>query len=160
MQCHEIESLLLKRLEGRLAGDEAARLERHLDECAACRETLDAQRAVAELLAARPPADVPLGFTTRVMAGLEVEPGWLELMNWRVWTFRLAPVAAALVVVAALGFGPTEAAEPIEFSELVTEWVADEETGTVPPFSVLWQDEVTDETLLEAVLTVSSEAIR
>ena len=160
MQCHEIESLVMRRLGGRLDGDAAAQLDRHLDECVSCRDTLDAQRAVAGVLAARPAAEVPLGFTTRVMAELEAVPGWLDLINWRIWTVRLAPVAAALVVVAVLGFGPTEAAAPIEFSDLVTEWVADEETGAAPPFSVLWQDEVTDETLLEAVLTASSGAGR
>ena len=84
-------------------------------------------------------------------------PGWLDALNWRVWTFRLAPVAAALMVVAAMGFGPTEAAEPLEFSDLVAEWVVDEDAEGLPAFSLLWQDDVTDDTLLEAVLTANPD---
>ena len=156
MQCTQIEPLLLRRLDGRLEGDEAVRLDRHVQGCAACRDALETQRWVAAALSARPDADVAPGFSARVMAGLEGAPSWLELMNWRLWTFRLAPVAAALLVVAALGFGPTEAAEPMEFSDLVAGWVADEETGTLPAFTVLWEDEVTGETLLEAVLTAGA----
>ena len=87
------------------------------------------------------------------MAELDPAPGWLEMLNWRVWTYRLAPVAAALVLVAALGFGPTVAAEPLEFTDLVEDWVADEDSGVLPSISVLWLEEAGDDILLEAVLT-------
>ncbi len=153
MHCDEAGPLLRRRLEGRLEADEGQRLERHLEQCETCRETLEVQRRVAAVLSSRPVAEVPLGFAGRVMANLEPVPGWLDALNWRVWTFRLAPVAAALLVVAALGFGPTEAAEPMEFSDLVAEWVGEEDAAGVPAFSLLWQEEVTDDALLEAVLT-------
>ena len=157
MRCDEAGPLLLRRLDGRLEADEGRRLERHLAGCEACRDTLDSQRRVAQILSARPVAETPLGFAGRVMANLDPSPGWLDALNWRVWTFRLAPVAAALMVVAALGFGPTEAAEPLEFSDLVADWVGDEDGGTLPAFSVFWQDGVADETLLEALLTASTD---
>ena len=153
MHCDEAGPLLLRRLEGRLEGDEGHPLERHLEQCETCRETLEVQRRVAAVLSSRPVAEAPLGFAGRVMANLEPVPGWLDALNWRVWTFRLAPVAAALIVVAALGFGPTAAAEPMEFSDLVAEWVVEEDAQGLPAFSLLWQEEVSADTLLEAVLT-------
>ena len=157
MLCDEAGPLLLRRLEGRLEPDEGQSLERHLEQCETCRETLDVQRRVAAVLSSRPMAEVPLGFAGRVMANLEPVPGWLDALNWRVWTFRLAPVAAALLVVAALGFGPTEAAEPLEFSDLVAEWVVEEDAEGLPAVSLLWQEEVTDDALLEAVLTADPD---
>ena len=157
MRCDEVEPLLFRRVAGRLEGDEGRRLERHLGQCEACRETIEAQRSVSAVLSARPVAEAPLGFVSRVMTHLVAAPGWLDVLNWRVWTFRLAPVAAVLVVVAALGFGPTEAAAPLEFSDLVAAWVAEEDAETLSAFSLLWQEEVTDDTLLEAVLTADPD---
>ena len=158
MHCDEAGPLLLRRLEGRLEANEGQRLERHLEQCEACGETLAGQRAVATMLSSRPVAEAPVGFAGRVMANLEPVPAWsgwpdvLDALNWRVWTFRLAPVAAVLLVVASLGFAPTEAAEPMEFSDLVAEWVIEEDARGLPAFSLLWQAEVTGDILLEAVL--------
>jgi anti-sigma factor RsiW len=157
MHCDEIGTLLLRRLEGRLEPGEEQGLERHLGQCETCRETLEVQRRVAAVLAMRPVVEVPMGFARRVKVNLEPVPGWLDVLNLRVWTFRLAPVAAALLVVGAMGFGPTEAAEPLEFLDLVAEWVVDEDVEGLPAFSVFWQEEVTDDTLLEAVLTADSD---
>ena len=157
MHCDDVGPLLVRSLDGRLDADEGERLERHLVQCEACREALEAQRQVAAVLSSRPMAEVPLGFAGRVMANLEPVPGWLGALNWRVWTFRLVPVPAALIVVAVLGFGPTETAEPLEFSDLVAEWVVEENAEGLPAFSLLWQDEVTDDTLLEAVLTADPD---
>ena len=163
MHCDEAGPLLLRRLEGRLEADEAPRLERHLEQCEACVQTLDAQRRVATVLSSRPVAEAPLGLAGRVMANLEPVSGWagwpgaLDALNWRVWTFRLAPVAAVLTVVASLGFRPTEAAEPMEFSDLVAEWVIKDDARGLPAFSLLWQEEVTVDVLLEAVLTADPD---
>ena len=127
------------------------------------------QRAMREVLTARPAAPVPLGFAARVMANLPergrgAAAGWLDALNWRAWTLRLAPVAGALFVGAALGIGPsTEVAETgtSEFSELVAAWVSEEaaDTGTTDPEELetvtgLWRDgdEVTDDLLLIDVL--------
>ncbi|HJN46330.1 MAG: hypothetical protein CL477_16495 [Acidobacteria bacterium] len=157
MQCDEAGPLLLRRLEGRLEFDEGQRLERHLGQCESCRQALEGQRFVASVLSARPVAEAPSGFPRRVMASLEPDTSWLDVLNWRVWTFRLAPVAVALMLVAALGFGTTEAAEPLEFSDLVAEWVVEDVAEGLPAFSLLWQEEVTDDTLLEAVLTADPD---
>lgn len=155
MRCDEAEPLLLRRLERRLGAAESQRVERHLALCERCRATVETQERVAAVLSARPAVEAPVGFAHRVMANLDTSPGWLELLNWRVWTCRLAPVAAAMVVVAVLGFGSTKTTEPLEFSDLVADWVVDEDAGALPAFSLLWQEAVADETLLEAVLTAN-----
>jgi anti-sigma factor RsiW len=153
MRCDDAERAVMRRAAGRLDPAGVQRLEAHLDGCPACREAAGSQQEVAAILSARPDAAPPLGFATRVMAHLDSPPTWLDVINWRRWTVRLAPVAAVLLVVAAVGFGPADAVEPIEFSDLVTDWV--EADGTPPGFSLVWQDDVADDTLLEAVLTAN-----
>ena len=96
MFCDDVGPLLLRRLEGRLEGDDRHRLASHLEHCAECREELQAQEAVAATLSSRPLAEVSPGVASRVMAAVEPAPAWLDMLNWRAWTFRLAPVAAAL----------------------------------------------------------------
>ncbi len=158
MSCDDVGPLLLRRLEGRLEAEDRHRLESHLEQCGACRAELEAQRAVATTLASRPASGASTAFVGRVMAAVEQDRHWLDVLNWRAWTFRLVPVAAALVVVASLGFGPTEAAEPLEFADLVAGWVVEDDAETLPPFALFWGDSVADETLLEAMLTVSRDA--
>ena len=153
MRCDDVERAVIARAAGRLNPAGVGRLEAHLDGCPACREAVAGQEEVAAVLSARPVAEPPFGFATRVMAHLDGPPTWLDVINWRRWTVRLAPVAAALLVVAGVGLGPTEAVEPIEFSDLVTDWVGAAEAAESPALSLLWQEEVSDDTLLEAVLT-------
>ena len=157
MRCDDVELAVLARAAGRLDPAGVERLEAHLDGCPACREAVAGQEDVAAVLSARPVAELPLGFATRVMAHLDGPPTWLDVINWRRWTVRLAPMAAALLVVAAVGLGPPEAVEPVEFSDLVTDWVGAGDAAGPPPFSLLWQDEVTEDTLLEAVLTANPD---
>ena len=38
---------------------------------------------------------------------LRVSARWIDLFDWRVWTLRLAPVAALLALLAVLPAGPT-----------------------------------------------------
>ena len=155
MHCDDAGPLVLRRLEGRLGAEDRARLLQHLEHCAGWREELEGQEAVAAMLAMRPTAEVPLGFTDRVVANLNPAPGWLDTVNWRVWTYRLAPISAMLVLLAALGLVPTEAAAPLEFSDLVADWVVEEDSDALPAISVFWGDEVSEDALLEAVLTVN-----
>lgn len=169
MTCRQAEPLLARAADGTLDAERSRALARHVDGCADCRSALEMQRAMREVLSARPEAPVPLGFAARVMASLPeresgVGAGWLDALNWRAWTLRLAPVAGALFVGAALGSGPsTEVAESgtSEFSELVAAWVSEEatDTGTTDPEGLetatgLWQDgdELTDDLLLDVLL--------
>ena len=157
MRCDDVERAVIARAAGRLDPAGAERLAAHLDGCAACREAAAGQDDVAAVLSARPDAVPPLGFATRVMARLDAPPTWLDVIDWRRWTVRLAPAAAALLVVAAVGRGPAAAVEPIEFSDLVTDWVEEDDAAALPAFSLLWQDDVTDDALLEAVLTAGPD---
>ena len=152
MRCDDAERAVIARAAGGLDPAAARRLAAHLDGCPACRGAAADQDDVAAVLSARPDAAPPLGFATRVMARLDAPPTWLDVIDWRRWTVRLAPVAA-LLVVAAVGLRPAEAVEPIEFSDLVTGWVEVDDAAEPSALSLLWQEEANDDTLLEAVLT-------
>ena len=179
MTCQQAEPLLARAADGTLDADRSAALALHLDACADCRDALDAQRAMRHLLVARPETPVPLGFATRVMANLPdtgrttwaravsgpaAGSGWLETLNWRAWTLRLAPVAGALFVGAALGLGPsTEAAETgaSDYSDVVTAWMVEEATdgevrdpGPADSLSRFWEDtgETTEDPLIDILL--------
>lgn len=169
MTCRQAEPLLARAADGTLDAERGAALAPHLDACADCRDALAAQRATRALLAARPPAPAPFGFAARVMANLperETAPaaGWLAALRWRTWTLRLAPVAGALFVGAALGPGPTAeaaAAGAPEYSDVVTAWMAEEtadgavrDPAAAETVSRLWQDagETTDDLFLDVLL--------
>lgn len=169
MTCQQAEPLLARAADGTLDAERSGVLARHMVGCTDCRRALDMQRAMREVLTARPQAPAPLGFAARVMASLpehelDAAAGWLDALNWRAWTLRLAPVAGALFVGAALGSGPsTEVADTgtAEFSELVAAWVSEEaaDTGTRDPEELetatgLWQDgdELTDDLLIDVLL--------
>ena len=169
MTCRQAEPLLARAADGTLDAERDAALARHLDGCVDCRDALDAQRAVQAWLAARPEAQAPLGFASRVMASLPEREaiaaiGWLEALNWRAWTLRLAPVAGALFVGAALGLGPSadiaESGAP-DYADVVTAWATEGTTddGGGDPAAVdavarLWQGdgETTDDLLIDVLL--------
>ncbi len=157
MRCDDAERAVIARAAGRLDPAAARRLEAHLDGCPACRGAAAEQDDVAAVLSARPDAAPPLGFATRVMARLDAPPTWLDVIDWRRWTVRLAPVAAALLVVAAVGLRPAEAVEPIEFSDLVTGWVEVDDAAEPSALSLVWEDGADGDALLEAVLTSGPE---
>lgn len=186
MTCRQAEPLLARAAEGTLDADRGAALARHLEACAGCRAALDAQRAVRGLLAARPETPAPPGFAARVLASLpetgrrasarpaERNPaaaaGWLDAVNWQAWTLRLAPVAGALFVAAAVGLGPsadaagTDASDP---ADVAAAWMAEETpdgeaAGAAPDDALarLWQDtgETADDLLLDVLLAADPEA--
>lgn len=172
MTCEQAERLLARAADGTLDEARTARLAGHLDACAACRSALETQGTARALAAARPDLPVSPGFAAGVMAALpERHPAasasrWLDALNWRAWTLRLAPVAGALFVGAALGVGPSVEATAdgaVDFAELAAAWAADDTDsgagGASDPalatVTELWQDEseVTDEVLIELLAT-------
>lgn len=74
---------------------------RHLADCAACRDAVETQRSIHAALAAQPIVPVR-DLSAAIRATLEAETPWLERLNWRRLTLRLAPVAAALALMAIL----------------------------------------------------------
>jgi hypothetical protein len=105
----------------------------------------DEQDFVASILRSTPPADVRGDFVARVNARIDRTAGWLDLADFRVWTLRLAPVAAALTLVAALW---SSASSPNGSNAAGT---ASSQSFS-PASSSDWQRDVSGDSLLEAAL--------
>jgi hypothetical protein len=108
----------------------------------------DDQALVAAVLASMPPQDVPADFLSRVNARIDETAGWLGLADFRVWTLRLAPAAAALALVALLWPG-TATTTPSPSSSSNTAAPAPNFT---PASATDWQQDITGDALLDAAL--------
>lgn len=102
------------------------------------------QEAVAAILASRAQPDVPADFVARVNARIDATAGWFGLADFRLWTLRLAPLAAALGLFAVLwpaaattSTATVPAATAVNFS---------------PASATDWQQDVSGDALLEAAL--------
>ena len=94
------ERLLGPYVRGELTGAEERELERHLEECSACRNDLDAVRHAHDILrtaAGGPPPELK----EWVLARARNEPRHRPARRRRIWL----PAAAALLVVAIFAFG-------------------------------------------------------
>lgn len=156
MHCRDAEQLISREADAAaLTEKERARLDVHLKSCAGCRAALDDQRHVARLLHARVEAPVRPGFAAKVAARLieqdEPAESILDLANWRAWTVGLAPVAAALVLLAWLGVGAPQTESSGAVSAPVT-FDAITSAGDTPA-AVFLQPSARGDVLLEAVLT-------
>jgi hypothetical protein len=107
----------------------------------------DDQALIASLLASTPPPEVSAGFLSHVNARIDESSGWFGLADFRVWTLRLTPLAAALALIAILWPGaaattttssPPAAAPAADFS---------------PASAIDWQEDVSADALLAAALT-------
>ena len=132
-----------------------AEIETHLRSCETCRLALDAQRDVATALRARLESGAAPGFVSRVSARIDREDadraGVLGLANWRAWTVGLAPVAAALMLMAYLGVGSNAVSSDPAGPQTFSEWATSAAATT--PASVFLQPGTTGDALVEAVLT-------
>jgi hypothetical protein len=112
----------------------------------------DDQALVASVLASMPPADVPADFVSRVNARIDQTAGWFGLADFRTWTLRLAPAAAALALIAVLWPAPTSTATS---APLVAQ------PSTFSPASATdWQQDVTADALLDAALHPGPGGVR
>jgi hypothetical protein len=148
MQCHELTATLARLAddEQSLAADVRAQIRQHLDTCGACREALEAQRGVAAWLRTRP-ADVPSPqFAARLSTRLDQVSGWFGIADWRAWTLRLAPVAAALALATYLGVGAAA-----QSTITLDDWTMPATDGTAA--AVLLQSDVTADSVVETMLT-------
>jgi len=144
----------------RLADDEAsldaktrAQIDVHLDRCASCREALETQRSVSARLRMRPVDQVSASFAARLAQRLDDASGWFGIADWRVWTLRLAPVAAALALVTYLGMGSST-----QTSVTIDEWTLGVTDSS--PSSLLLQSDVSAESVMETMLTGELPASR
>ena len=107
------------------------------------------QDLVAATLASAPPPEVSPAFLARVNARIDAEEkaGWFGLLDFRVWTLRLAPIAAAVAVLSLLWPDTPTDRTP---APTVTQMAA-AETFT-PASEDDWQQDVSANALLEAAL--------
>ncbi len=156
--CTSFTSWLVRAAEDRLAPPEQAQLDAHLTSCDACRQALADQRSVRMLLQTHPVDGAPLGFDTRVMAAIAAEAerrhsSWFDSLDYRRWTWRLLPVAAALALVIA-AVTPTDAASP---SVENTGTTLAQSTDNLPVSAALWSESVSESSLLSLMLSAGAD---
>ena len=162
MSCEQWRPLLVRAADedpGALEPEDETRLAAHLDRCGDCRALLAGQRIVRRALAARPAAPAPPGLAARVLAELDSAPHWTELLAWRAWTYRLAPVAAGLLAVAfIIGRGAAASSPAADVPEVAAVWLAGEpDAGDLPAFALLGENGVDGDRLLEALLSTAPD---
>jgi anti-sigma factor RsiW len=160
MTCQDVSTDLLAFAEGRLQSPRLAQVEAHLAGCAECREAVEAQRDVARVLASRVETPAPASFAARVAAEVDQASGWYGVVDWRWLAVRVAPVAGALLiagVVAVERDTTTAQATQVSLSQVVESW-AGGEGESASATSVLWQTDVSDDSMLLTVLASPADA--
>ena len=109
MNCEAVREMLWAYLEKETTAEEAEKIEKHLAECAACREELEAQKEMMEALAGLPDEELPEGYHAELMQKLQAEaapnvvPFPVKKKKQPVYKQWGMIAAAVLVVVAAGG---------------------------------------------------------
>ena len=151
MLCHDVARFIARRADDpaslhELDARTIADVDAHLEECASCRTALDTQRDVSAWLRTRPADRLSPHFAPRLAARLDEASGWFGIADWRAWTLRLAPVAAALALATYLGLGAsTQSPTTIEEWTLATTDSSDE--------SILWESDMSADSVIESMLT-------
>ena len=149
-----------------LSESERAALGAHLDGCDACREALADQRLVAGVLRTRSPLQPSAAFASRLAARLDEASGWLGMLDWRTWTFRLAPVALAIFLVAVFSSpastietsaarSPSSGGSSESTSATIEAWTRGVSESTSVA-SAVWQDRTSSDALLETMILGSA----
>ena len=151
--CEDMTRTLLDAADETLSAGERAKLDAHLATCPGCTEALAEQQSMRQMLTALAAETVTTHVGTRVLAELRAAqpaagPGWLDSLDWRRWTWRLVPVAAALALGVA---GVARTATPTEDT---SEVVAVER----PVSSALVTGEVAGDDLLSLLLNSNADA--
>jgi hypothetical protein len=112
----------------------------------------DEQDVVSTILQAMPPPDVRPDFVARVNARIDASAGWFGLLDFRTWTLRLAPAAAALALLAVFWSTPSG-------SSASTATVSTASSATFSPASSMdWQKDVSGDAMLDAALSPRGDA--
>ena len=158
MSCEEWRLLVLQAAEHHLddLAAERTRLATHLAHCAGCRASLEDQRVVRQALTARVDAAVPPGFAVRVVSRVTPRLRWVDVLSWRTWTYRLAPVATGLLLFSLLTPGSgTETDLPVGLLDLTEAWAFGGEVS--PSFEVWGYEDVGGDVLLNVVLSAEPD---
>jgi hypothetical protein len=153
LSCSDAAPLIARLADGASLEQESAHaLDGHLSACAACRALLDEQRLVLSVLRSRPAENVSPAFASRLAARLDDEIGFFGIADWRAWTFRLAPAAAAAALVAVL-LSSQGTAAPISLEE----WAVSN-ADTTSRATLLWDSDTTADAVLETMLMGDTES--
>lgn len=147
---HGFESEIAQAADDSLAPERRRALDAHLVVCDSCRALLDTQREARALLTGRP--IVPIrDLSARIRATLDAERPWIDRLNinWRAWSLRTAPVAAALVLVAVMAVGTVDTNTTAPESDQPAVAATD---STASVASALWSGDVSEDTLFNLFL--------
>lgn len=103
MRCQQAKKHLVHYLAGESPDFDTAALEKHLQECSGCRAELAAMEELGQLLDVLDDAEVPAGFSARVLEALERPASGSAGGKTAGWRFRLtASLCGDLVAAAAV----------------------------------------------------------
>ena len=104
MNCDKVKELLWAYLENKTTAEETAKIETHLEGCAACREELAQQKEIKNALASLPDEELPKDYHTELMQKLQAECKVVPFPakkkhGWK----QMSMIAAAVLVVVVAG---------------------------------------------------------
>jgi anti-sigma factor RsiW len=126
---------------------ERARLDRHLATCAACRMALGSQRESRAWLTGRLPVQASPALRARVRLAIDQEQETFAVagIDFRRWTWRLVPIAAACALAAVWGVARTGVGtEPAD-------------SPSLPVSAALFSEEASDTSILSLMLRASAD---
>ena len=149
---HGFEELIAQAADEALTPESRRALDAHLDTCGDCRALLVTQREARAILRARPIVPVR-DLSAAIRARLEAEQSWIDRLNinWRMWSLRVAPIAAALVVVAVLSVRSFDASSSTS-NAAATSTTDTASADSTPVVSALWSESMSDDALLTLFL--------
>ena len=150
----EFERLLVRAADGLLEANERAMLDRHLATCDSCRAALIAQTLVRTSLQSRPPIEASAAFHARVTSALRSPASWLDGLDFRRWTWRLAPIAAALVI-AVVAFAGASMRTDSGSSSAETQTLST--ANDQPVSSALWSSSLSDDSVISLMLRANAD---
>lgn len=99
----------------------------HVERCPACAVEVETQMLVKRVLGAAPMLPLPAGAAGRLAARLDDEARRTKrAVDWRTLTMKLVPVAACLVVIAAVLHHAIRRPDAVEVSAAIADWGRDE----------------------------------
>jgi hypothetical protein len=154
MDCEEAGPMIAAAIDDALEPSRRLLLDAHVRICPACRAALADQRLVRTILSSTPLVDPPPDFVARVNARIDDTAGWFGLTDFRLWTLRIAPAAAALALIGVLGLA--QSLWPASTSPDTSGQSAARSVSFSPTSDADWQRDVTPDALLDAALNASA----